>query len=141
MIVADARRIGLAKVFDRGSSEELAALANAARYQRDDALARRALLTQRRRFPRSVRAAEASFLLGRLDDESGGDARQALDWYDRYLREAPSGAYVSEALGRKMVVLQRTGRQGQASDIATDYLRRFPTGTYAHAARALVRAP
>ena len=141
LIVADARRIGLAKVLDRGSSEQLAALASAARYQRDDALARRTLLTQRRRFPRSTRAAEASFLLGRLDDESGGDASRALDWYDRYLREAPAGSYVSEALGRKMVVLQRTGRQGQASDIATDYLRRFPTGTYAHAARALVRAP
>jgi TolA-binding protein len=141
LIVADARRIGLAKVLDRGSSEELAALASAARYQRDDALARRALLTQRHRFPRSMRAAEASFLLGRIDDESGNDTRRALDWYDRYLREAPAGAYVSEALGRKMVVLQRTGRQGQASDIATDYLRRFPTGTYAHAARALVRAP
>jgi len=141
LIVADARRIGLGKVLDRGSSEELAALASAARYQRDDALARRALLTQRQRFPRSTRAAEASFLLGRIDDESGTDGRRALDWYDRYLREAPTGSYVSEAMGRKMMVLQRTGRQGQASDIATDYLRRFPTGTYAHAARALVRAP
>ena len=141
LIVADARRIGLAKVLDRGSSEELAALASAARYQRDDALARRALLTQRRRFPRSMRAAEASFLLGRIDDESSTDGRRALDWYDRYLREAPTGSYVSEAMGRKMMVLQRTGRQGQASDIATDYLRRFPTGTYAHAARALVRGP
>jgi TolA-binding protein len=141
LIVADARRIGLAKVLDRGSSEELAALASAARYQRDDALARRALLTQRHRFPRSMRAVEASFLLGRIDDESDSDSRRALDWYDRYLREAPAGSYVSEALGRKMMVLQRTGRQGQASDIATDYLRRFPTGTYAHAARALVRAP
>ena len=141
LIVADARRIGLGKVLDRGSSEELAALASAARYQRDDALARRALLTQRQRFPRSMRAAEASFLLGRIDDESGTDGRRALDWYDRYLREAPTGSYVSEAMGRKMMVLQRTGRQGQASDIATDYLRRFPTGTYAHAARALVRAP
>ena len=85
LIVADARRIGLAKVLDRGSSEELAALASAARYQRDDALARRALLTQRHRFPRSMRAAEASFLLGRIDDESGDDTRRALDWYDRYL--------------------------------------------------------
>jgi TolA-binding protein len=141
LIVADARRIGLARVLARGSSEELAVLASAARYQRDDALARRALLTQRRRFPRSMRAAEASFLLGRIDDESGNDTRRALGWYDRYLREAPAGAYVSEALGRKMVVLQRTGRQAQASDIATDYLERFPTGTYAHAARALVRAP
>jgi hypothetical protein len=141
LIVADARRIGLGRVLERGTSEELAALASAARYQRDDALARRVLLTQRRRFPRSMRAAEASFLLGRLDDESGGDGGRALSWYDRYLDEAPAGAYVSEALGRKMMVLRRSGRQAEAADIAAAYLQRFPVGTYAHAARALVRAP
>jgi TolA-binding protein len=141
LIVADARRIGLARVLDKSSSEELAALANAARYQHDDALARRVLLTQRRRFPRSSRASEASFLLGRLDDESGGDIGAALGWYDRYLAEAPGGAYVSEALGRKMMALQRSKRHEQAAGIAADYLRRFPAGTYAHAARALVRLP
>jgi hypothetical protein len=141
LIVADARRIGIAKVLGGGSSEELAALASAARYQRDDALARRVLLTQRRRFPTSVRAREASFLLGRLEDESGGGAGAALGWYDRYLAEAPDGAYVSEALGRKMMALQRSKQQGRAAEIAADYLRRFPAGTYAHAARALVRSP
>jgi TolA-binding protein len=141
LIVADARRIGLARVLERSNSEELAALANAARYQHDDALARRVLLTQRRRFPSSSRASEASFLLGRLDDESGGDIGGALRWYDRYLAEAPGGAYVSEALGRKMMALQRSKRHEQAAEIAADYLRRFPAGTYAHAARALVRSP
>jgi hypothetical protein len=141
LIVADARRMGLAKVLERGGSEDLAALASAARYQRDDALARRVLLTQRRRFPKSVRAGEASFLLGRLEDESGGGTDAALGWYDRYLAEAPNGAYVSEALGRKMMALQRSGRNLQASEIATDYLRRFPTGSYAHAARALLHSP
>jgi TolA-binding protein len=141
LIVADARRMGLAKVLERGGSEDLAALASAARYQRDDALARRVLLTQRRRFPNSVRAGEASFLLGRLEDEAGGGTDAALGWYDRYLAEAPRGAYVSEALGRKMMALERSGRDRQASEIATDYLRRFPTGSYAHAARALLHSP
>ena len=68
-------------------------------------------------------------------------ARRALGWYDRYLLEAPRGAYVSEALGRKMMVLERTDRQAEATVIAADYLRRFPGGTYSHAAQALVRAP
>jgi ferric-dicitrate binding protein FerR (iron transport regulator) len=152
-VVADAERRGLGKVLDTGSSEDLAALADASRFQRNDRLARRALLAQRRRFPRSARAGEASFLLGRLDEPSGdgadgaselaseAGARRALEWYDRYLQESPLGAYVSEALGRKMMVLERTHRQTEATAIAADYLRRFPAGTYAHAARALVRAP
>ena len=140
-IVADAERRGLARAIEQSGSEELAALADAARYQRNDALARRALLAQRRRFPHSVRAAEASFLLGRLDEESAGGAERALGWYDRYLAEAPGGAYVSEALGRKMVALESTGRRADAAAIAGAYLRRFPAGTYAHAAEALVRAP
>jgi hypothetical protein len=141
-IVADAERLGVDRALADCSSEELAALADAARFQRNDRLARRALLAQRQRFPRSLRAAEASFLLGRLDDESGADGRErALTWYDRYLLESRGGAYVSEAMGRKMMVLERSGRRTDAAAIAADYLRRFPSGTYAHAAQALVHAP
>jgi len=141
VILAEVRRVGLSLALERTTGEQLAVLASAARYQRDDELARRALLAQRRRFPRSPRGLEASFLLGRLDDESRGDITGALGWYDRYLSEAPTGAYVSEALGRKMVALQHSGRHGEAAEIAADYLRRFPTGAYAHAARALARSP
>jgi hypothetical protein len=140
-VVADAERRGLVQVLKSSSSEDLAALADASRYERNDGLARRALLAQRRRFPRSVRASEASFLLGRLDDASDDGAERALRWYDQYLKESPRGAYVSEALGREMMVLERAHRESEATAIATDYLRRFPTGTYAHAAQALVRAP
>jgi hypothetical protein len=143
-IVADAERRGVDRALADCTSEELGALADAARFQRNDGLARKALLAQRRRFPTSVRAAEASFLLGRLDDESGRGGQdgpqRALAWYDRYLAEARGGAYVSEALGRKMMVLERSGRRTDAATIAADYLRRFPKGTYAHAAEALVDA-
>jgi FecR protein len=140
-IVADAERRGLAKVLDVSSSEDLAALADAARFEKNDALARRALLAQRRRFPRSVRAREASFLLGRLDDSIDDGAASALGWYDQYLGEAPGGAYVSEALGRKMIDLERAHRHPEAAAVAADYLRRFPSGIYFHAAQALVRVP
>ena len=34
-----------------------------------------------------------------------------------------------------------SGKGPEAAAIAADYLRRFPKGTYAHAAEALVRAP
>jgi hypothetical protein len=139
-VVADAERRGLAKVLDGSSSEDLAALADASRFEKNDALARRALLAQRRRFPRSVRAREASFLLGRLDDASGDGTESALGWYDQYLDEAPGGAYVSEALGRKMMDLERMHRHAEATVVAADYLRRFPSGIYFRAAEALVRA-
>ena len=140
-VVADAERRGLAKVLDSSSSEDLAALADASRFEKNDPLARRALMAQRRRFPRSVRAREASFLLGRLDDAIDDGADSALGWYDQYLGEGPSGAYVSEALGRKMMDLERTHRHVEASAVAADYLRRFPSGIYVQAAQALVRAP
>jgi TolA-binding protein len=140
LVVADARRQGLSHVLEAADSEDLAALADAARYIGSEELARRALFSQRRRFPGSVRAAEASFLLGRLEDESAGGALRSLAWYDRYLEEAPAGAYVSEALGRKMMVLERAHRRAEAAAIASDYLRRFPAGSYAHAASVLVGA-
>ena len=140
-VVADAERRGLAKVLDSSSSEDLAALADASRFEKRDDLARRALLAQRRRFSHSLRAREASFLLGRLDDATDDGAENALGWYDQYLDEAPGGAYVSEALGRKMMDLERTHRHGEAVAVAADYLRRFPSGIYFHAAQALVDAP
>ena len=59
-------------------TEDLAALADAARYRRHDDVARRALLAQRRRFAGSPRAADAAFFLGRLDENGGrGPGRRA----------------------------------------------------------------
>jgi len=136
-IVAEAQRRGIANVLAGASSEDLAALADAARFRKQDELARRVLLAQRRRFQGTLRAEEASFLLGRLADEPGGRASDALAWYDRYLREAPSGAYAAEALGRRMLVLERQQRTDEARAVATAYLRRFPQGAYARAARAV----
>jgi len=60
--------------------------------------------------------------------------------YDRYLAEAPDGAHASDALGRKLTLLQRSNRPAEALAVARDYLERFPRGTYANAAHALVRA-
>lgn len=136
-VIADAQRSGFGRVLDVADSEDLAALADAARYVGREDLARRALYTQRRRFPGSKRAAEASFLLGRMEGESPAGAARALAWYERYLTEAPSGAYASEALGRKMMVLERSGQHEDAVAIARLYLSRFASGSYAHAASVL----
>ncbi|HEY8923258.1 MAG TPA: FecR domain-containing protein [Polyangia bacterium] len=134
-ILAEAQRRGLSSVLRTASSEDLAALADAARFQLQDRLARRVLLTQRDRFPGTRRAQEASFLLGRLSDERGDRAPDALAWYERYLHEAPSGAYAAEAMGRMMIALERQQRVDEARAVATAYLRRFPQGVYARTAR------
>ena len=139
-VVADAERRGLATVLERADSEDLWALANAARYAGRYSLARQALSAQRKRFPSSDRSREAAFLLGRLHDGDPDGPEDALGWYDRYLVEAHDGVGVSDALGRKMTLLERWNRRTEALAVARDYLRRFPRGTYANAARALVRS-
>jgi FecR protein len=135
-IVDDAER-DLPRALASASSDDLAALADAARYRRRDDLARRALTVQRRRFAESPRAADAAFFLGRLDENDGGGLIRALRWYDRYLDEAPSGSYAAEALGRKMIALRELYGAARARDVADEYVRRFPRGSYAGAARAL----
>ena len=139
-IVQQAEQRGIDKVIAEVSSDDLAALSDAARYSRMDDVARRALVAQRRRFPQSVRANDAAFLLGRLE-ETAGRSELALDWYERCLGESPQGSYVADALGRKMKVVQRLHGAARARPIAEEYLRRFGNGTYAAAARALLRAP
>jgi hypothetical protein len=139
-VIAEADRRGLRTVIERADSADLWALANAARYAGRYSLAGQALNAHRRRFPSSERSREAAFLLGRLHDGDPSGPGDALGWYDRYLVEAHDGVGVSDALGRKMTLLQRWKRRAEALVVARDYLRRFPRGTYANAARALVRS-
>jgi hypothetical protein len=139
-ILQQAEQRGIDKVLGEASSAELAALSDAARYSRREDVARRALTAQRSRFPQSARANDAAFLLGRLE-EAAQHPELALTWYERCLSESPRGTYTAEALGRKMTVLQRLNGAARARPIAEEYLRRYPNGTYAAAARALIRAP
>jgi len=125
---ADAR--GIDGVIATASEADLGAVADAARYAGRRDLARRALLALRSRFGSSPRAVSASFLLGRLMDD-GGSSREAVEWYDRYLAEAPGGPFVPEAQGRRMLALRRLGDLEASRRAADDYLRRFPGGPYA----------
>ncbi len=136
-IVEEAER-DLGRVLGSASSEDLAAVADAARYQRRDDLARRALEAQRERFHGSPRAVDAAFFLGRLDENGGGGLIRALRWYDRYLAEAPNGSYAAEALGRRMVALRELYGTNAARPVAEVYVRRFPRGSYAGAAQVLL---
>jgi hypothetical protein len=140
VILQQAEQRGLEASLAEASSEDLAALADAARYSRREDVARRALAAQRRRFAGSARASDAAFLLGRLE-ETAQHPELALAWYERCLTESVHGTYTSEALGRKMTVVQRLYGAARARPIAEEYLQKFADGTYAAAARALARAP
>ncbi len=130
-----ARRRGVEEVLASGSLAELAALGDAARYARSTDLARKVLLTERKRFPRSAAARDAAFFLGGLE-EDGSSA--SLVWYERYLAESPRGTYTSQALGRRMMILYRQQGLEKGKALATEYLARFPKGAYASAARKLL---
>jgi ferric-dicitrate binding protein FerR (iron transport regulator) len=140
-ILESVERTGVQETLNGASSEDLFALANAARYRRRADLARAALLAQRRRFPDSPRALDAVFLLGRVEESRPSGRARAIAWYDGYLARAPKGAYAAEALGRKMTLTSELGGPAQARPIAEEYLRRFPKGSYAGPARALLRVP
>jgi TolA-binding protein len=140
-ILAEAERAGLKATLDKAPSDDLLALADAARYRRRMDLARDALLAVRRRFPDTPRSLDAAFLLGRVEEASDRGVDRAIEWYDEYLTRAPKGTYASEALGRKMTLMSKQGGSAGARPVAEEYLRRFPAGTYAGAARAFVRAP
>lgn len=140
-ILADVARDGVETSLRTLTSDELFVLADAARYRRRADLARASLGAVRERFPNSSRAVDALFMLGRVEESRSGGKRTAIERYDEYLARARSGTYAAEALGRKMILVKDLEGQAAARHIADEYLRRFPTGSYAEAARVLQRAP
>lgn len=138
-ILTEAAAKGVDATLQTASSEELSALADAARYRRQIDLARAALLAQRRRFAGSAHSLDAAFLLGRVEESR--DRARAIDWYGEYLQHAATGSYASEAWGRKMVLTKELKGRALAQPIAEEYLRRFPKGSYAGTARALCSDP
>ncbi|HEY4393788.1 MAG TPA: tetratricopeptide repeat protein, partial [Polyangia bacterium] len=136
-VVEAAERRGIESVLSHGSRTELAALADAARYTRRTRLASRALNAERDRFPETAEGREAAFFLGNLA-EDGSDRSGAVSWYGRYLREDAAGTYSAQALGRKMLIESRRSSSAAGID-AEEYLHRFPSGSYADAARLILK--
>lgn len=133
-VLDEAEQRGLDRTLSGGSLEELAALADAARYAGRSSVAKRVLMAERQRFPNSSPARDAAFFLGRIAEESGGGA---VEWYERYVSENPRGAYASQAFGRKMMLLYKQRGASAAGPVATEYLSRYPNGPYAAAARKI----
>lgn len=137
-IVAQAEARGLEQVLATASSSDLAALADAARFTKNMPVAERALRAERARFAGSPGAGDAAFLLGQLYEGKSPSSSEAESWYETYLTEAAGGAYTAEALGHKLLVVERRrGRRG-AAPVAREYLDRFPDGAYAETAQAVL---
>jgi hypothetical protein len=137
-VIDAAERRGLEATLASVTLADLTALADSARYARRTPLAKRALLAERSRFAKSQAARDAAFFLGRIAEDEGSGA---LEWYDRYLAESAQGAYASQALGRKMMLVYQQRGAGAARAIASEYLARFPNGSYAATASKLNTAP
>jgi hypothetical protein len=143
-IVADATRAGIDACLAADGEQNLAALADAARYTQRAELARQTLLAMRARFPTSSRARDAAFFLARIDETARPSSEGALDWYARYLEESPRGSYAEEALGRQMILLGRrpNGRgSARARGVASRYLEQYPRGLYSGEASGVLRDP
>jgi len=139
-VLREAEQKDLDDTLTSGPLEDLAALADAARYLRRNDIARRALVAERLRFPHSSEGHAATFLLARLFEEDG-DVLGATTGYELYLRESPRGSFAQEALGRELALLWKRSDRSAALPVAEKYLREFPLGPYTHIARDVQGAP
>ena len=135
-IVELVERQGLESATATASGPDLFALGNAARFTGKPGLAVKAYQAVRQRFSNSEEASGAAFFLGRLSESS--DPTRAMGWYERYVAEAPKGAWVADALGRHLVLLNGTQGAVLAQGAAKNYLGRFPNGPYAGFARTIL---
>lgn len=117
-----------------GSSQaDLFFLADAARFGGRPDRAKSALLSARKRFGSS----RAAFLLGKVAADQLRSPAEASQWFQIYVREAPSGALAEQAWGR-LLELSRGGDPERVRALAQEYLSRFPNGGHAPLARQLV---
>jgi hypothetical protein len=136
-VLRDADAEGVAHATGARPLPDLRALGDAARYAGRSDVAKRAYAAIRARFPASGEARTAAFLIGRVEEEQDHATAGALRWYDTYLAESPAGPFAGDALGRKMVIVSRSQGRDAARPLADRYLQRFPSGSYASAARDL----
>ena len=137
-IMRDADARGGERLLDSAPAGDLKVLALAARYTGRRALSLRAWQTLRTRYAAYAVNQGAAFFLARGYEEQG-DSTEALRWLTRYLAESPGGAYASEALGRRLVLLAKSGQRADAVSTARSYLERYPRGAYAKSAKLVLQ--
>ncbi len=134
-VLAKAKRRGIGSCLSSCSIGELRALADAARYSGHFKTAQAAL--KRIRSRSTSEAPRASYLLGSIQEAQGRSAG-ALEWYSKYLAEAPSGGFAAEARAGRMRALLSLGRTEAAKAAAREYLRAHPTGVGEKTARQIL---
>ena len=137
-IMRDADARGGERLLDSAPASDLKVLALAARYTGRRALSLRAWQTLRTRYAADALNQGAAFFLGRGYEEQG-DSAEALRWLARYLAESPGGAYAGEALGRRLVLLSKSGQRAEAVSTARSYLERYPRGAYAKSGKLVLQ--
>ncbi len=135
-VLRKAKEKGWAQVLEGANTQDLMAVANAARFLGRTESSREALEALRRRFKGTFAAQSATYLLGRISEPYS--SKEAIGFYLQYEREAPNGALVAEAVGRRLLLLQATGDRSGTERLARDYVTRFPDGPYAGVARKIV---
>lgn len=116
----------------QANADQLLSLGTAARLL-DDHRSELIYNMLRSRFPGSDQAADAAFMLGRMDFHAHSYASAAA-WLETYLRENPDGRFARGATGRLIEAYDRLGDRALLRSAATRYLSRYPDGP--HAARA-----
>lgn len=114
-------------------------LANTARFSGNNTRAKQALLGVRRRFPNSPSAVLSGYYLARLALDVEHNRRQAVEWLQTYLREAPRGQLSAGARLDLMRLFLETGDTASARRIAADYLEHHPNGNRADFAKSLLQ--
>jgi hypothetical protein len=135
-VVSAAQVMGIDTCLASCSAAEVRALADAARYTERSDLAEKSLLALRQRFSSSRDSNAAAFLLGRTE-ESRGLTGPAEHWYDVYLNESPNGEFAADALAGRMRTVSHLRGPEAAKPLALEYLRRYPDGVHAAAARKI----
>ncbi len=120
---------------------ELVLLADSARYARRATIARLALEQLQERFPSSIGAKTAPFLLSRIALELTNEPEVAVRELRRYLSTQPEGVFAEEAQGRLSLALRRSGQTQAARKEARVYIERYPRGLFAAPLRTLVDPP
>lgn len=126
------------EVLTHASTEELLELGNTARFAGRPDRARRAYTSLRTRYPQAAEARLAAFAMARLAADVDREPQRAIHWLRVFLGESPSGELAASARARLMDTLASQGRQGEAAEVARDYLRHHPAGPHAGIARALL---
>lgn len=103
--LAHARTMGIETAFEECPVRSLFALADAARYQGQFELSRRALMAIRKRSPDD--SGKAAFFLGRLE-EARGNFETALGWYTQAMQGKTEPQYFEEAKAGKGRIGKRT---------------------------------